>query len=179
MRVTPEYVRGIRFGRAPIGHRGYDPTEVDAFCATVADALAGRIPLTAADIRDREFSLAAPGRRDYDRTEVDAFLDRVCVDLERGRVGPLRTATAAPLTADDVRRLRFSAPPAGRAGYVADEVDTFRDRMATLLAGLAGPGPVPLRPEFTTATPGIRAYHVDEVDAFVAAVAASAAANPA
>ncbi len=173
MRVTPEYVRGIRFGRAPIGHRGYDPAEVDAFCAALADAFAGRAALSAAAIRGHEFGLAAPGRRDYDRDEVDAFLDRACVELEFARYGPARPQVAWPPSPEYVSRLRFSAPPLGRSGYVAAEVDAFRERVAAVLAQTAtGWDVAAIRPEFGTAAAGVRAYHCGEVDAFVDAVAA-------
>ncbi|QIS20874.1 DivIVA domain-containing protein [Nocardia terpenica] len=170
-RVTPDDVRRVRFGRAPIGHRGYDTIEVDAFCRRIADAFLGRVTLTAAQIRGQEFATAHLGLRGYDRDEVDEFLDRVCVELEFARLGIRRDpAGSQTLTSEDVRRLRFSAPPTGQAGYAADEVDAYLDRV---IATLAHVGPIGLTSaevrtaNFGLAHAGMSAYHREEVDAFL------------
>jgi DivIVA domain-containing protein len=168
-------MRRIRFGKAPIGHRGYDTTEVDAFCERIAQAFAGTTLLTAAEIRGHEFATAAFGQRGYDRDHVDDFLDQACVELEFARRGAERhPAGDTLLTPDDVRRLRFSTPPHDSPGYAAGEVDVFLDHMTAALAHL---GPNGLTSEdvrdvdfgLTYANSG--AYHIDEVDAFIDVVA--------
>ncbi|MBF6332054.1 DivIVA domain-containing protein [Nocardia transvalensis] len=169
--MTSDDVRRIRFGKAPIGHRGYDTAEVDAFCARIADAFLGRGSLTAAEIRGHEFATAAFGHRGYDRDQVDDFLDRACVELEFARRGDRPHPTGEPLlTPEDVQRLRFSAPPHDHAGYAADEVDVFLDRVIATLAHI---GPNGLTAEdvrtvnFGLAHAGSAAYHIEEVDSFL------------
>ncbi len=180
--MTPEDVRQAHFARAPLGHRGYDAGEVDAFCARLAGAYRGREVLTAADIREHVFPDAPFGHRGYDRDQVDDFLDRSCVDLEFARRGNARHPGETELTPDDVQRLRFSPPPAGHAGYDADEVDVFLDRVANTLAHV---GPNGLTSQdvhtanFGLAHAGCAAYYIDEVDAFLDVVVRTLAAQEA
>ncbi|RDI67520.1 DivIVA domain-containing protein [Nocardia pseudobrasiliensis] len=169
--MTPDEVRRRRFGRAPFGHRGYDAAEVDAFCERIAQAFLGRAILTAAQLRGHEFTTAALGHRGYDRDEVDEFLDTVCVELEFARRGAKRhPGGEALLTPDDIQRLRFSGPPHDHAGYAADEVDVFLDRITTTLAHI---GPNGLTSEdvrtvnFGLAHAGTAAYSIEEVDSFL------------
>ncbi|WP_194289995.1 DivIVA domain-containing protein [Nocardia macrotermitis] len=165
-----EDVRDTRFARTPAGHRGYDATEVDAFCERISAAFAGRAMLSAAQIRDHEFASAALGHSGYDRDQVDDYLDRACVKLEYARRGDAPHPGPEPLSPRDVQRLRFSAPPAGRDGYAATEVDTFLDVVATTLAH-AGPTGLSSQDakaiDFGPARPGLAAYYADEVDAFL------------
>lgn len=172
-RVTPEDVRRRRFGPAPFGPHGYHPAQVDAFCARIADTMAGLDRLTVADIRLVEFDGPPPGHRGYDIEQVDDFLDHLCMELEYLRLGRSRLPagrTHDPLTHDDVLRIQFSTPPYGFPGYMADEVAVFLDRLA---ATLAHHGPNGLTPEdvrattFNLAPDGVPAYHRDEVDAFL------------
>jgi len=68
-----------------------------------------------------------PGRfgLGYSEAEVDAFLDRI--------VATLRRTTDEPLTADDVREVKFSTV-LFRPGYAIDEVDEFLAEMAEVIA---------------------------------------------
>ncbi|MCM6774639.1 DivIVA domain-containing protein [Nocardia sp. CDC159] len=173
--MTPDEVRRMRFGRAPFGHRGYDAAEVDAFRERIAQAFLGRTVLTAAELRGHEFATAALGHRGYDRDEVDEFLDRVCVELEFARRGLRRHPGGdALLTPEDVQRLRFSPPPRDHAGYDADEVDVFLDRITTTLAH-TGPNGLTSHDvrtvNFGLAHAGTAAYSIEEVDSFLDVVA--------
>ncbi|WP_319943370.1 DivIVA domain-containing protein [Nocardia aurantia] len=173
--MTPHEVRRMRFGRAPIGHRGYDAAEVDAFLESVARALGGHAGLSAAAIRGAEFRTAPLGHRGYDRDEVDEFLDQACAELEFARRGAIRPADERTvLTSADVQRTQFSGPPFGHAGYAADEVDSFLDRVAAALAhiGPSGLTGTDVRTvNFGLAHAGTAAYRIDEVDAFLEVVA--------
>ncbi|MFI5775994.1 DivIVA domain-containing protein [Nocardia sp. NPDC051570] len=169
--MTPDEMRRMRFDRAPFGHRGYDAAEVDAFCERIAQTYRGGDAPSAAQIRGHEFATAALGHRGYDRDAVDEFLDRACVELEFARRGAERhPAGEALLTPEDVRRLRFSRPPHDHAGYAADEVDVFLDRITTTLAHI---GPNGLTSEdvraanFGLAHAGMTAYSIEEVDSFL------------
>ncbi|WP_169813325.1 DivIVA domain-containing protein [Nocardia vaccinii] len=168
--MTTQDARITRFARTTAGDRGYDAAEVDAFCERIAAAFGGRAMLTAAQIREHEFSSAAFGHHGYDRDQVDDYLDRACVDLEYARRGDTPHPGPARLSPRDVQRLRFSAPPAGRDGYAAAQVDTFLDVVATTLAH-AGPTGLSSQEaravDFGPAEPGDAAYHADEVDAFL------------
>jgi DivIVA domain-containing protein len=87
--LTPEDVRNVTFSKPPIGKRGYDEDEVDAFLDLVEAAL--REPtertLTPEQVRDVTFSKPPIGKRGYDEDEVDAFLDRVEEDVRRRATG--------------------------------------------------------------------------------------------
>ena len=77
--LTPEDVRNMAFSKPPIGRRGYNEDEVDAFLDLVEAAL--RDPtghaLTPEQVRNMAFSKPPIGRRGYNEDEVDAFLDLV------------------------------------------------------------------------------------------------------
>jgi DivIVA domain-containing protein len=96
--LTPEQVRNVAFSKPPIGKRGYNEDEVDAFLDRVEAAL--RDPsgstLTAEQVRNVAFSKPPIGKRGYNEDGVDAFLDL----LER-------QVSAAPSPAG------FAPPPAG------------------------------------------------------------------
>lgn len=172
-RVTPEDVRRRRFGPAPHGPHGYHPAQVDAFCARIADTMAGHDHLTVAEIRLVEFDGPPAGQHGYDIEQVDDFLDWLCMELEYLRLGrshqPVRR-THDQLTPDDVLSIQFSTPPAGFRGYRAEEVGAFLVRLA---AALAHQSPHGLTPDevrtitFHLAPLGAPAYHLDEVDAFL------------
>lgn len=69
-----------RFGKPPIGKRGYRPADVDAFLARVSAALENRGPaVTAREVHDVAFTKAPFRQRGYDEQQVDDHLD----DLER------------------------------------------------------------------------------------------------
>jgi DivIVA domain-containing protein len=91
--VTPPYgsltadgVRNVAFGKPPIGKRGYNEDEVDAFLDRIEAAL--RDPkastLAAGDVHNVAFSKPPIGKRGYNEDDVDAFLDRVEQEL-RGK----------------------------------------------------------------------------------------------
>src|ERR1700739_546761 len=65
--LTPEHVRNVAFSRPPIGKRGYNEDEVDAFLDHVEAALrdpAGRT-LTREQVRNVAFSKPPIGKRGY------------------------------------------------------------------------------------------------------------------
>jgi DivIVA domain-containing protein len=82
--LTPDDVHRMQFTRAPVGRRGYDTDEVDAFLDLVAATLAHGGPgsLTTVDVRGVQFTEARLSTRGYQRDEVDAFLDLVAAALE-------------------------------------------------------------------------------------------------
>ncbi|MFE7742419.1 DivIVA domain-containing protein [Nocardia sp. NPDC057455] len=177
--VTPEDVRRVRFAPPTLGHRGYHADEVDAFLELVAATLAGHGALAADDLRNVSFGAPGLGRRGYRADQVDEYLDQLRVELEfrqRG-VRPVPAAGGhAMLTADDVRRMRFSQAAVGRRGYNEEEVGAFLDLVAaTLVHG--GPGSLTIADveavRFTEARLGTRGYQRDEVDAFLDLVAAA------
>ncbi|MEV0292524.1 DivIVA domain-containing protein [Nocardia sp. NPDC050710] len=175
--MTPEDVSRIHFAMPPVGHRGYDAEEVDAFLELVAATLDGQGVLTADDVRHVAFDAPRFGGRGYQADQVDEFLDRVRVELEYRQHG-IRPVPAggngsgpAPLlTPDDVHRMRFTQAPVGRRGYHEDEVDAFLDLVAATLAH-GGPGSLTVAEvravHFTEARLGTRGYQRDEVDAFL------------
>ncbi len=77
--LTPEQVRNVAFSKPPLGKRGYNEDEVDAFLDLVETAL--RDPtgpsLTPEQVRSVAFSKPPFGKRGYNEDEVDAFLDLV------------------------------------------------------------------------------------------------------
>jgi DivIVA domain-containing protein len=75
----------VAFRKPPIGKRGYDEDEVDAF----VDRLEARTrnpattSLTAADVQNIAFSKPPIGKRGYNEDEVDAFLGLVESEIRR------------------------------------------------------------------------------------------------
>lgn len=78
-RLTVEQVRSVAFSKPPIGRRGYNEAEVDAFLDLVEAALRDppRRALTAEQVRSVAFSKPPIGKRGYNEAEVDSFLDLV------------------------------------------------------------------------------------------------------
>jgi DivIVA domain-containing protein len=77
--LTPELIRNVAFSKPPVGQRGYNEDEVDAFLDLVEAALrdpTGRT-LSPAQVHDVAFSKPPIGKRGYNEDEVDAFLDFV------------------------------------------------------------------------------------------------------
>jgi DivIVA domain-containing protein len=102
--ITPEQVRNVAFTKPPIGKRGYNEDEVDAFLDLAKAAL--RDPaghnLTAEQARNVAFTKPPIGKRGYNEDEVDAFVDLVAQQLgtQRGGYPPsqpmgMRTTHAA------------------------------------------------------------------------------------
>jgi len=139
--VTADDVRGATF-RARRG--GYQETAVDfaleAFVVALETLARSPIRLAMAEptgdlLREEWFESQAakvervafrPGRMGtgYNEDEVDAFLDRI--------VATLRDTTEYPVTAKDVREVRFSTV-LFRAGYLIADVDSFLSGIAEVL----------------------------------------------
>lgn len=77
--LTPEQVRSVAFSKPPIGMRGYNEDEVDAFLDFVEAALRDPVGrgLTSETVRNVAFSKPPIGKRGYNEDEVDRFLDLV------------------------------------------------------------------------------------------------------
>lgn len=89
-RLTAEQVHNVAFGKPPIGMRGYNEDEVDAFLDVVEAALrdpAGRA-LTADQVRNVAFSKPPIGKRGYNEDEVDQFLEAVAAQMHPGSGAP-------------------------------------------------------------------------------------------
>jgi DivIVA domain-containing protein len=87
--LTPEDVHNVAFSKPPVGKRGYNEDEVDAFLDLIEERL--RDPtantLTAEDVHNVAFSTPPFARRGYNEDEVDAFLDRIEEELSRRALG--------------------------------------------------------------------------------------------
>jgi DivIVA domain-containing protein len=87
--LTPEDVRNMAFSKPPIGKRGYNEDELDAFLDVVEAALrdpTGRT-LTPEQVRNVAFSKPPIGKRGYNEDEVDEFLDLVDEEMRRRATG--------------------------------------------------------------------------------------------
>src|SRR5262249_31898274 len=84
--LTAEQVHDVAFSKPPVGKRGYNEDEVDAFLDRVEAAPRdpARGALTVEQIRNVAFSKPPIGRRGYNEDEVDAFLDLVEAQLQSG-----------------------------------------------------------------------------------------------
>ena len=124
-RLTPEQVRTMAFSKPPIGMRGYNEDEVDAFLDRVEAAL--RDPtgctFTPEQVRDMAFSKPPIGKRGYNEDEVDAFLDRVEAQLKSQPGGvPPRQQTGLPPPPTAQLPARHAAGPQTRARRIYDAV---------------------------------------------------------
>jgi DivIVA domain-containing protein len=82
--LTPELVHNVAFAKPPIGKRGYNEDEVDAFLNLIEAALrdpTGR-SLSPEQVRNVAFAKPPIGKRGYNEDEVDAFLDFVAQQLQ-------------------------------------------------------------------------------------------------
>jgi DivIVA domain-containing protein len=95
--LTPEQVRNTAFSRPPIGKRGYNEDEVDAFLDLVEAALRdpARRALSPEQVRNIAFSRPPIGKRGYNEDEVDAFLD-VVEEQFKGQPAGVNEESAAP-----------------------------------------------------------------------------------
>jgi DivIVA domain-containing protein len=77
--LTPDQVHNVAFAKPPVGKRGYNEDEVDAFLDRVEAALQGPTErtLTPEQVRNVAFSKPPIGKRGYNEDEVDAFLHLV------------------------------------------------------------------------------------------------------
>jgi DivIVA domain-containing protein len=97
--LTPEQVRNTVFSKPPIGKRGYNEDEVDAFLDLVEAELRDptRRALSPEQVRNIAFSKPPMGKRGYNENEVDAFLDLVEEQLKARQAGAfLPQPQAAP-----------------------------------------------------------------------------------
>jgi DivIVA domain-containing protein len=99
--LTGDEVRRAAFKKPPLGKRGYDPDQVDAFMQRVAATLDGSDTLTADDVRYVIFRKPPIGNRGYDEEEVDAMLDVVAATL-RGRADGVANRPVADAPVADV-----------------------------------------------------------------------------
>jgi DivIVA domain-containing protein len=77
--LTAEQVHDVAFSKPPMGKRGYNEDEVDAFLDYVEAALrdpAGHT-LTPEQVRNTAFAKPPIGKVGYNEAEVDAFLDLI------------------------------------------------------------------------------------------------------
>jgi DivIVA domain-containing protein len=96
--LTPDEVRNMVFAKPPIGRRGYNESEVDAFLDLVEAALRNPVAriLTPDQVRNVVFAKPPIGRRGYNESEVDAFLDRVEAALVEPRPEPPKGEDGQP-----------------------------------------------------------------------------------
>jgi DivIVA domain-containing protein len=85
--LTPELVHNVAFAKPPIGKRGYNEDQVDAFLNLVEAALRDptRRILSPEQVREVVFAKPPIGRRGYNEDEVDAFLDFIAQHLQPGQ----------------------------------------------------------------------------------------------
>jgi DivIVA domain-containing protein len=73
-RLTAQDVRYATFGKPPLGYRGYNKDDVDAFLQVAASRLDGYGNLSVDDVHAVAFSKPPIGKRGYNEDEVDQFL---------------------------------------------------------------------------------------------------------
>jgi DivIVA domain-containing protein len=98
--LTAADIRNVAFSKPPIGKRGYNEDEVDAFLDRVEAWLLNPSDpsLSAAAVQNIAFSKPPLGNRGYNEDEVDAFLARVETEIRRisGAPAPVRVAQSCP-----------------------------------------------------------------------------------
>jgi DivIVA domain-containing protein len=84
--LSAAHIHNLAFSKPPMGKRGYNEDEVDAFLDRVEAALQDPPghPLAAEEVRTVAFSKPPIGRRGYNEDEVDAFLDLVAEHFGSG-----------------------------------------------------------------------------------------------
>jgi DivIVA domain-containing protein len=116
--LTPAEVRSVTFDKAPLGKRGYDEKQVDAFLDRVEATLAGTDQLTSEDVRAVVFADAPLIKRGYHEDQVDDFLDVIVMAFEqRERRAPKvpsaqRTPSRPqPPVREQADRMAYANPP--------------------------------------------------------------------
>ena len=101
--LAAEQVHNVAFSKPPLGKRGYNEDEVDAFLELVEATLRdpGCTALTAQQVRDVAFSKPPVGRRGYNEDEVDAFLDFVAGQLAPQQGAAIDPALTPPTSGAD------------------------------------------------------------------------------
>lgn len=119
-RLTPEQVHDVAFDKPPIGKRGYNEDQVDAFLNRIEAAL--RDPtarsVSPQEIRAVTFSKPPIGRRGYNPAEVDAFLELVAAQLDSGRGATSAQRSAVGQVGAPTRRRRGLVSRLGSAATV-------------------------------------------------------------
>ena len=140
--LTGDEVRQAVFTKPPLGKRGYDPHQVDAFMQRVAAALDGSDPLSADEVHNVIFRKPGIGDRGYSEEQVDALLDVVALILRKRADSPDPAASTAvrpePISGYHVRQTDLKKLPFGH-GYDTSAVDAFVDRAASALDGFGSP----------------------------------------
>lgn len=124
----------------------YSADEVHAFLARIQETVAGRDTITAQDVLAARFNPPPPGRRGYGETEFLYLVAETLKGVEgaagsestRGEVAravQAVTPTVPPLSAQEIRDVRFHQTPPDEFGYSEDEVDAFLDRIEATLEG--------------------------------------------
>jgi DivIVA domain-containing protein len=87
--LTPDDVHNVAFSSPPVGKRGYDVAEVDAFLELVEAALRdpSRCTLTPEDVHNVAFSKPPIEKRGYNEDEVDGILDLVEEEMKHRVTG--------------------------------------------------------------------------------------------
>jgi DivIVA domain-containing protein len=67
----------VVFRKPPLGKRGYDQEEVDAFLDIIAMAFDGTGIVPASAVHYVDFKKPRIGKRGYDKEEVDDFFHRI------------------------------------------------------------------------------------------------------
>ena len=151
--LTSADVRDVVFDKAPLGKRGYDEKQVDAFLDRIEAALTGAGRLTADDVRQVVFQDAPLIKRGYHEDQVDTFLDAVVGTFEqreRAHVDP-PTAPRRLQSTEQTAPMVFAQAPS----LADDDLDT-----ESHVAPLAGLLALPLPP----APPGTRGYRAGDVE---------------
>lgn len=99
--MTPDEVQKVKFGKPPLGQRGYDEDVVDQLLDRVEDALRGARGMSRHELATAASALpnSPMGKRGYRKETVDAFMQRVLAEMG------LRTKwqVSSPATAGDPR----------------------------------------------------------------------------
>jgi DivIVA domain-containing protein len=104
--AAAEAVHNVAFSKPPIGKRGYNQDEVDAFLDFLEAALRdpARRALLPDQVRNVAFAKPPIGKRGYNEDEVDAFLD----DIARQVEGSPPVTAAGPEPVGDQPPPRYS-----------------------------------------------------------------------
>jgi DivIVA domain-containing protein len=131
---TSDDVRNVAFAKPPIGKRGYNEDEVDAFLDLVEAALqdtTGR-KLTPEDVRDVAFSKPPIGKRGYNEDEVDAFLEMLLTHVT-ARPGAFPTPPPDAVAPPPARRSRSKHErPQSRYRRITDDLLSILERLTDL-----------------------------------------------
>jgi DivIVA domain-containing protein len=183
--LTPQDIRDVAFDRAPLGKRGYDEKQVDAFLDRIESTLAGTDTLTPDEVREVVFADAPRLKRGYHEDQVDAFLDLVVSTLEQlpepdpaEETSLLPATEPAPLAEPiehteppaDLLALPLPPAPPGARGYRVGDVEKLARLLADAIEQVDGPTSADLMTAKLNRTFfNGQGYHTGAVDALLAA----------